>query len=133
MSNVFVNGTFDVIHMGHLSLLEYASTLGSVVVVAIDSDTRVKRLKGQHRPINTVAERRRMLEALRWVNHVHEFDTDQDLCDIIKSYRPVTMVKGSDYQGRHIVGKEFCDSVVFFERLDGYSTTEKIQDIVGRR
>lgn len=133
MNKVFVNGTFDVLHMGHLSLLQYAASLGSTVVVAIDSDARVKRLKGPARPINSAQERRGMLEALRWVDRVHEFDTDQDLCDIIKSYWPVTMVKGSDYQGRPIVGSEFCESIVFFERLDGYSTTEKIQSIAGRR
>ena len=74
-----------------------------------------------------------MLEALRWVGRVHEFDTDQDLCDIIKDYQPVTMVKGSDYQGLPIVGSELCENIVFFERLNGYSTTEKIQSITSRR
>lgn len=133
MSNVFVNGTFDVLHIGHLSLLEHAASLGHTLIVAIDSDSRVRHLKGQHRPVNSAQERRRMLEALRWVDHVHEFDTDQDLCDIIKSYQPVVMVKGSDYRGRPIVGSEHCGSIVFFERLDGYSTTEKIQSIAGRR
>ena len=67
---IFVNGTFDIIHMGHLELLEFAKSLGDFLVVAIDSDRRVKQLKGPTRPINTEYERRQMLEAIRWVDRV---------------------------------------------------------------
>lgn len=131
MIKVFVNGTFDVLHLGHLALLEYAHSLGTVTV-AIDSDARVKQLKGSSRPVNTVMERMVMLEALRWVDSVQVFDTDQDLVEIIQKYRPDVMVKGSDYQGQPIIGSEHCGRIDFFPRLNDYSTTKKIQDIAHR-
>lgn len=132
MSKVFVNGTFDVLHLGHLALLEHAHQLGTVLV-AIDSDARVKLLKGTDRPVNSVLERVAMLEALRWVNEVRVFDSDLDLINIIKTYQPDIMVKGSDYQGQPIIGAEHCGRIVFFPRLNAYSTTKKLQDIIDRR
>jgi D-beta-D-heptose 7-phosphate kinase/D-beta-D-heptose 1-phosphate adenosyltransferase len=132
MTKIFVNGTFDVLHLGHLALLEYAHSLGTVMV-AIDSDARIKQLKGAQRPVNTLVERITMLEALRCVDSVRVFDTDQDLIDIIRAYQPNIMVKGSDYQGRNIIGAEHCDHIDFFPRLDDYSTTKKIQNIAHRR
>lgn len=132
MTKVFVNGTFDVLHLGHLALLEYAHSLGTVMV-AIDSDARIKQLKGSLRPVNTVIERIAMLEALRWVDSVLVFDTDQDLIETIQRYQPDVMVKGSDYQGQPIIGSEYCGRIDFFPRLNDYSTTKKIQDIARRR
>jgi len=130
MKRVFVNGTFDIIHMGHLELLEFAKSLGDFLVVAIDSDRRVKELKGPTRPINTEYERRQMLLAIRWVDRVYVFDSDAELvshitdCDV--------MVKGSDYRGRPIVGQDQCPEIVFFERLEDYSSSKKIEDIISR-
>lgn len=132
MSTVFVNGTFDVLHLGHLALLEYAASLGTRLVVAIDTDRRVQELKGTGRPVNCQFERQKMLESLRWVNQVYCFDSDRELEGIIKSCQPEIMVKGSDYRGQKIIGSEYCSRVVFLERIDGYSTTGKIQSIVGR-
>lgn len=127
---VFVNGTFDVIHPGHLALLNYAKSLGDYLVVAIDTDRRVKELKGSSRPINNQYERKLMLENLKSVNEVKFFDTDNDLISIIKECD--LMVKGSDYKGKPIVGEDVCPKIVFFERINGYSTTEKIQSIIDR-
>ena len=130
MKKIFVNGTFDILHTGHLELLAYAKSLGDHLIVAIDSDRRVKELKGSTRPINNQRERLTMLEAIRWVDQVYIFDTDNDLrgliaeCDI--------MVKGDDYRSQPIVGQEVCKQIVFFEKLDGYSTTNKIKDITSR-
>jgi len=130
MKRVFVNGTFDIIHIGHLELLEFAKSLGDFLVVAIDSDRRVKELKGPTRPINTEYERRQMLLAIRWVDRVYVFDSDAELvshitdCDV--------MVKGSDYRGRPIVGQDQCPEIVFFERLEDYSSSKKIEDIISR-
>lgn len=130
MKRVIVNGTFDVLHSGHLALLNHAKSLGDFLVVAIDSDRRVKQLKGASRPVNTQEERQELLENLRAVDEVCVFDSDQELIDIIKEC--AIMVKGSDYQGKPIVGSDSIAEIVFFERVHGYSTTNKIQDIVNR-
>jgi D-beta-D-heptose 7-phosphate kinase/D-beta-D-heptose 1-phosphate adenosyltransferase len=131
MKTVIVNGTFDILHIGHLALLEFAKNQGDTLLVCIDSDARVKRLKGKSRPINTQYERAAMLAALRDVDEVKVFDTDQDLIDFIK--KSDIMIKGSDYVGQPIVGEEYCKEIRFFERIDGYSTTKKIQYITDRR
>ena len=130
MKRVFVNGTFDIIHMGHLELLEFAKSLGDFLVVAIDSDRRVKQLKGPTRPINTEYERRQMLEAIRWVDRVYVFDSDAELTSYIGDCD--LMVKGSDYRGKPIVGQDQCPEIVFFERLEDYSSSKKIEDIISR-
>ena len=131
MKQIIVNGTFDIVHSGHLALLNYARSLGDYLIVAIDSDRRVKELKGADRPVNTQAERQELLSNLRSVNEVRIFDSDQELVNIIAEC--AVMVKGSDYRDRPIVGLEVCPSIVFFERIDGFSTTEKIQHIADRR
>lgn len=129
MKRIFVNGTFDVLHVGHLALLNFAKTLGDHLVVGIDSDERVKDLKGKHRPINNVYERKVMLQNLKAVDEVAIFDTDEDLIELIK--QSDIMVKGGDYSNLPIIGKEYT-TVVLFERINGYSSTEKIQDIINR-
>lgn len=130
MKKVFVNGTFDILHVGHLALLDYAKSLGDQLVVAIDSDDRVRLLKGSDRPINSQVERGTLLSALKSVDEVFIFDTDDELRSLIQACD--IMVKGSDYRDKPIVGQEICKQIVFFERLNGYSTTNKIQDIVNR-
>ena len=130
MKRIIVNGTFDIVHSGHLALLNYARSLGDHLVVAIDSDRRVKELKGVSRPVNTQAERQELLSNLRSVDEVRIFDSDPELVDIVAEC--AIMVKGSDYRNRPIVGSEVCSSIVFFERIDGFSTTEKIQSISRR-
>lgn len=132
MKKIFVNGSFDILHVGHIRLLTHAKSLGSVLLVAIDTDRRIKELKCSTRPINTQLERIEMLTALRSVDQVKTFDSDDELIDIIKTYNPDIMVKGSDYKGQPIVGSDYCKEIVFFDRIDEYSTTKKIQDIIDR-
>lgn len=129
MKRVFVNGTFDILHLGHLAMLNFAKGLGDHLTVAIDSDDRIKRLKGPSRPINSFIERKTMLENLKAVDEVKIFDTDEDLINIIKTCD--IMVKGGDYNHLPIIGKEFIE-VVLFNRIDEYSSTKKIQDIITR-
>ena len=130
MKRIVVNGTFDILHSGHLALLNHARSLGDYLVVAIDSDRRVQELKGPSRPINTQTERQELLENLRAVDEVKIFDSDQELVDIVKEC--AIMVKGSDYKGKSIVGEDSIAKIVFFERVDGFSTTKKIQHIANR-
>ena len=109
-------------------MLNYARSLGDHLTVAIDSDQRVRSLKGSLRPVNDQQERKLLLENLRSVDAVVVFDTDQELIDLIK--QADIMVKGSDYKGQYIIGSEVCPEIVFFEKLPEYSTTMKIQYIL---
>ena len=126
---IVVNGTFDVIHPGHLALLNYAKSLGDFLIVAIDSDSRVRELKGPQRPINPQGERKQLLENLKAVDQVVIFNSSEELIDIIRSCS--IMVKGSDYRGKSIIGEANCQ-VIYFDRIDEYSSTKKIQDIINR-
>lgn len=114
--------------MGHLAMLNFAKSLGDYVIVAIDSDDRVKKLKGLSRPINNVIERKTLLENLKSVDKVEVFDTDEELINLIKTCD--VMVKGSDYKTLPIIGKESVKEIVFFDRIVEYSSTKKIQDII---
>jgi len=131
MTRIIVNGTFDIIHIGHLRLLSYAKSLGDHLLVCIDTDRRVRELKGNSRPINNEFERRTLLEHLRCVDEVKLFDNDDDLICYIK--QSDIMVKGSDYIGKPIIGSEYCKDIVYYERIEEYSSTKKIQDIATRR
>ena len=129
---IFVNGTFDIIHVGHIKLLNYARSLGDHLLVAIDSDRRVRQLKGTGRPVHNQDERKLLLENLRSVDSVEIFNTDDELEHIITLYEPDVMVKGSDYRNRPISGEEQCGRIEFFERINEYSTTQTIQHIINR-
>ena len=130
MTKVVVNGTFDIIHLGHLRLLEYARSFSnSYVLVLTDSDRRIRELKGSDRPVNNEYERCTMLFALKYVDRVETFDSDQELIDLIKGFEPDIMVKGSDYQNKPIIGAEYCKDIKFYDRFKNYSTTDTIQRI----
>jgi D-beta-D-heptose 7-phosphate kinase/D-beta-D-heptose 1-phosphate adenosyltransferase len=129
---IIVNGTFDILHRGHIELLEYAKGLGEFLLVCIDTDRRVAELKGQDRPINNQADRAFMLQGLKCVDAVWTFDSEEDLERICEMYQPNIMVKGSDYEGKRIVGAKHCKEIKFVKLVDGYSTTNIIQRITDR-
>ena len=130
---IVINGTFDIVHLGHLRLLSYARThINNFVHVLIDSDRRVRELKGPNRPYNTEYERASLLFALKYVDRVDVFDSDQELENYIKEINPDIMIKGSDYKGKKIIGAEYCKEIIFYDRLEKYSSTKKIQDIINR-
>ena len=120
---VWVNGTFDVLHLGHISLLEYASSFGNLRV-GIDTDKRVKELKGNDRPFNSQEDRKKMLESIRFVKEVVLFDSRDELIECVKGYQPDIMVVGDDYQGEIIFGSEYAKQLIFFKKIPKYSSTK---------
>ena len=126
--NVWVNGTFDVLHMGHIKLLERASfeAAGGLVAVGIDTDRRVKELKGDSRPVNNEMNRSSFLGAIKYVDCVYLFDTDKDLKTCIKSFKPDLMIIGEDYRDKPIIGSEHIDEIIYVERYEGLSSSDII-------
>ena len=129
---VFVNGTFDILHRGHLELLEYAKSQGDVVVVGIDSDDRVREKKGPPRPINNAEDRAYMLQSLKTVDHVVLFGSDEELEKCIRVTSPDIMVVGSDWENKTVIGSMYAAEVHFFPRLEDYATSKTIQCIIDR-
>jgi D-beta-D-heptose 7-phosphate kinase/D-beta-D-heptose 1-phosphate adenosyltransferase len=129
---IIVNGTFDIVHRGHIELLNYAKGLGDWLLVCIDTDRRVKELKGDKRPINDQNFRRVMLANIKAVDIVEFFDSQEELIDLIKLYKPDIMVKGSDWRGKSIVAEQYVNEIFWYDRIDEYSTTKIIQDIINR-
>jgi len=133
MIKVFVNGTFDLLHRGHLELLNYAKSLGDFLLVGIDSDHRVSEKKGPTRPIHNQEERKFFLENLKAVNAVDVFSTDNQLEEMIKSYGPDIMVVGSDWKEKSVIGSYYAAKLLFFDRVGDYATTKTIQSVIDRR
>lgn len=131
---VVVNGCFDLLHPGHVKLLQAARSYPtSNVLVLIDSDRRVRELKGAGRPVIKELDRAFMLWSLRWVDKVEIFDSDEELEQHIKNFSPDVMVKGSHYRGQKIIGQEYCKELKFVDINEKkYSTTSIIQNIIDR-
>lgn len=120
---IWVNGTFDVLHIGHIRLLNYAASLGEVRV-GIDTDERVKRLKGENRPFNNLGERIEFLSALKCVKDIVTFNTNEELEKQILNYLPDIMVKGSDWKGHEIIGGKYVKKIIYFDLVENKSTTK---------
>ena len=129
---VFTNGCFDIVHLGHIDYLEKAKALGSRLVVGLNTDASVKRLKGPERPLNNEYARARMLAALACTDAVILFDEPTPL-ELITDIKPDVLVKGSDYTVDTIVGADFViengGSVKTIDLVQGYSTTGIIDKI----
>lgn len=132
MKKVFVNGTFDLLHRGHLELLNYAKSLGDIVHVAIDTDRRVSEKKGPSRPIYNQEERKFFLENLKSVYKVHFFDSDFELESLINFIQPDVMVVGSDWKDKSVIGSMYAAELIFFDRIGDYATTKTVQSIINR-
>ena len=130
---IFVNGTFDILHMGHLDLLNYAKSLGTYLLVAIDSDNRVTEKKGSDRPFNKIANRISLLSNLKAVDEVKIFNNDFELEIIIQNYKPDIMIVGSDWKGKIIIGSKYAKQLIFFDRKIDESTTKTIENYINRR
>jgi len=134
-SIIFTNGCFDLLHIGHIELLKYAKSLGDYLVVGINSDKSVKKLKGSLRPINDQLTRKMILESIRYIDEAIIFDEDTPL-EIIKQIQPNIIVKGGDYKKEDVVGYEFEKlgslEVKIFDYVANNSTTEIIERISNR-
>jgi len=129
---VFTNGCFDLLHPGHVDYLEEAGIHGDILIVGLNDDDSVRRLKGASRPINPLADRARMLAALRSVDMVIPFPEDTPL-KLIKSLMPHVLVKGGDYQADDIIGakevRAHGGEVVVMPFVEGHSTSSLIERI----
>ena len=126
---IWLNGTFDVVHLGHIKLFQHAKELypNSIVCVGVDTDKRIRQLKGPNRPINPLPFRVEFLKAIRFIDQVVTFPTDRGLCREIALFNPDVMLIGDDYRNRTIVGEELIPRIIYVERFDGLSTTSLIE------
>ena len=122
---VFTNGCFDILHRGHLELLRYCNKIGQRVIVGINSDKSIKKLKGDTRPVFNQEDRKFILESIRFVDEVVIFDEDTPY-NLIKQINPDIIVKGGDHSPETVVGNDIC-KVVIFNYINGYSTTKAIK------
>lgn len=129
---VFTNGCFDILHIGHIELLEYAKNLGDILIVGINSDDSIKKIKGSKRPITPAIDRKIILSSIKFVDFVVIFDEETPI-NLITEIRPDCLVKGSDYLINDIIGAEFVMSyggvIKLYKRSNNSSTTNIIKKI----
>ena len=127
---VFTNGCFDILHKGHIEYLVKAASLGTKLIIGLNTDNSVKRLKGESRPVNDEKARALLLASLVFVDEVILFDTDTPY-DLINKIQPDVLVKGGDYKPEDIVGYDIVKTkggeVVTLDFIEGYSTTSVIE------
>ena len=126
MKKIFTNGCFDILHRGHFELLKFCKSLGHVVL-GLNSNTSVKKLKGSSRPFFDELDRKFALESCKYVDEVHIF-TEETPYELIKKIEPSIIVKGRDYKVNDVVGNDIAE-VVLFNYIDGYSTTKTLRKI----
>lgn len=133
---VFTNGCFDILHLGHVEYLNEAKAQGDLLLVAINSDVSVSKIKGPDRPINNEQDRASMLLNLKAVDCVQVF-TEETPLEIIKLIRPNVLVKGGDWKPEQIIGSDFVASIggetksLMFK--NGYSTSNLIKAVQGKK
>ena len=125
---IWLNGCFDILHHGHFKLIQYASSFGGEIIIGIDSDERVKQLKGEDRPFHTQQQREYNLRQIRGVGDVIVFHTEDDLRGNLERLAPDIFVIGSDYMDKPIIGGEWAKEIKFFDRIEGFSTTKLLED-----
>ena len=125
---VFTNGCFDILHLGHVKYLEVAKSFGDILIVGLNADSSVTKLKGPTRPVNPEYDRAYLLAALEVVDYVVVFEEETPY-DLIKMISPDVLVKGGDYEGKSVVGTEFAGELKLVDFVDGKSTTRTIERI----
>ncbi len=129
---IWINGTFDIIHAGHIKLFKRARILSGLdgwVKVGADTDQRITGLKGQKRPVNKLEDRIEVLRSNKWIDEVVTFSTDLELEELIKDFSPDILLIGSDYKDKKIIGDKWTREILFFERYSDLSSTKIIQEL----
>ena len=125
---VWCNGTFDILHPGHIVLFKVGASLGKKLIVATDTDEKIRKDKGAFKPVNNLCDRISMLQAIKYIDEVLYFNDRKELEGLIKLYMPDILLLGDDWKGGDVVGKEYAREVRFLPRLN-YSTTDIIKKI----
>lgn len=123
MNRVWVNGTFDVVHIGHIKMLEYAASFGELRV-GVDTDERVSEKKGHKRPFNTLSNRIDFLRSIKYVATVVPFGTDEELIENISFYDPHILVVGEEYKNKPVIGAMHVGKIIFYPKLRSFSTSK---------
>jgi D-beta-D-heptose 7-phosphate kinase/D-beta-D-heptose 1-phosphate adenosyltransferase len=129
---IFTNGCFDILHRGHATYLQKAKELGDILILGLNSDESIRRLKGAERPINNLEDRAFLIGALESIDFVVPFWGDTPY-ELIKLIQPNILVKGADYDGKEVVGSDIADEVVLIDFVAGKSTTNLIEKISGKK
>jgi len=129
MITVWVNGCFDILHPGHIELFKVAKSLGDRLIVGVDEDEKVRKDKGEDRPINSLCFRKTMLESIKYIDVVLPFGSKLELEQLIELYSPDILLVGADWRDGEVVGRQFVKEVKFFNRVGNYSTTKIISQI----
>jgi len=124
--NIWINGCFDVLHMGHIKLFRRARQMGMRVIVGVDTDERIREAKGEGRPVNDLHNRIDFLRSIKYVDMIHSFGTDEELSNIIKDYLPRYMLIGDDYKDKEIVGSKWVKEIIYVPRYQGLSSSNII-------
>ena len=126
---IWTNGCFDILHTGHIELLKFAKSKGDFLFVGIDSDKRVKNLKGEKRPINSQWDRKKMLESIKYVDKVFIFDDEHNMEEILIDNKIDLIVIGNEYTDKKVTGSRFCE-ISFFKKIPDKSTSNLIDKIL---
>jgi len=127
---VWCNGTFDILHPGHIELFKVGKSLGDKLIVATDTDEKIRQDKGASKPINNLCDRISMLQAIKYIDEVFYFNDRKELEGLIELYSPDILLLGDDWRGGDVVGIQYAKEVRFLPRLN-YSTTNIISKIRG--
>ena len=125
---VWCNGTFDIVHPGHIELFKVGKSLGDKLIVATDTDEKIRKDKGENKPINSLCHRVAILKAIKYIDEVFYFNDRKELEGLIELYSPDILLLGDDWKGGDVVGIQYAKEIRFLPRLN-YSTTHIIDKI----